>query len=131
MRISHRMVALPIVDADAPTFDHGETEDKPSPAPNASRMSDSAAATNAPPITAAQDTPEECASFLPEVSAKPIGERATDDERTGCSMCCATSSAQSDSCMSPTDRVRSVGSGNFLDRSAILRPLAWWCRLSW
>jgi hypothetical protein len=38
------MAALPIVDADAPTFDHGDTEDKPNPAPNASRMSDSAAA---------------------------------------------------------------------------------------
>jgi hypothetical protein len=66
------MAAVPIVDADAPTFDHGETEDKPSPAPNASRMSDSAAATNAPPITAAQDTPDEYASFLTDVSARPV-----------------------------------------------------------
>ena len=66
------MAAVLIVDADAPTFDHGETEAKPSPAPNASRISDSAAATNAPPITAAQDTPDECASFLTDVSARPV-----------------------------------------------------------
>ena len=64
MKISQTMAAVPIVEADAPTFDHGETEDKPSPVPNASRISDNAAATNAPPITAAQDTPDECASFL-------------------------------------------------------------------
>src|ERR1700680_4422271 len=67
--ISQTMAALSMVGADAPTFDHGETEDKPSPVPNASRISDNGAATNAPPITAAQDTPDECASFLTEVSA--------------------------------------------------------------
>jgi hypothetical protein len=66
------MAAVPIVDADAPTFDHGDTDDKPNPAPNASRMSDSAAATTAPPITAAQDTPDACASFLTDVSVRPV-----------------------------------------------------------
>ena len=69
--ISQTMAALPTADAEAPTFDHGETEDNPSPVPNASRISDNAAATNAPPITAAQDTPDEYASFLNEVSANP------------------------------------------------------------
>src|ERR1035438_10104938 len=67
--ISQTMAAFPTVEADAPAFDYGETEDKPSPVPNASRISDNAAATNAPAITAAQDTPDECASFLTEVSA--------------------------------------------------------------
>jgi hypothetical protein len=69
--ISQRMAALLMVEADAPTFDHGETEDKPIPVPNASRISDNAAATNAPAITAAQDTPDEYASLLSKVSANP------------------------------------------------------------
>jgi hypothetical protein len=57
--ISQTMAALRMVVADAPPkSDHGETEDKPSPVPSASRMSDNAAATNAPAITAAQDTPD-------------------------------------------------------------------------
>jgi hypothetical protein len=67
--MSQRMAAVPTAEADAPLFDHGETEDKPRPVPSASRMSESAAATNAPAITAAQETPDECASFPTEVSA--------------------------------------------------------------
>ena len=70
--ISHTMAAALSVDADAPMFDHGDTEDKPSPAPNANRISDSAAAANAPPASAAQDTPDEWASFLTDVSARPV-----------------------------------------------------------
>jgi hypothetical protein len=62
--INQTMAAVPNVEADAPTFDHGEMEDKPRPAPKASRLTDSAAVTNAPPITAAQDRPDEFASFL-------------------------------------------------------------------
>jgi hypothetical protein len=62
------MAAVPTVEADAPTFDHGDIEEKPSPVPSASRISDNAAVTNAPPITAAHDTPDECDSFLTEVS---------------------------------------------------------------
>src|SRR5450759_698536 len=58
-------------EADAPRFDHGETEDKPMPVPNASRLSDKAAAANAPASTAGQDTPDEGASFLTGVSANP------------------------------------------------------------
>src|ERR1019366_5459789 len=69
--ISQTMAALPIVEADAPTIDQGETEAKPSPVPNASRISHNAAATNAPAITAAQDTPDEYASFLTNESANP------------------------------------------------------------
>src|SRR6185312_5004850 len=53
------------------TFDQGETENKPSPAPNTGKISDNAAATNAPAITAAQDTPDEYASFLTKLSANP------------------------------------------------------------
>lgn len=69
MRINHRIAAVPIVAADAPAFDHGETDARPKPVPNASKISDSAAATEAPPKTAGQDTADECASFLHEVSA--------------------------------------------------------------
>jgi hypothetical protein len=68
MMMSQRMPALPMVDADVPMFDHGETKDKPIPVPRASRISDNEAATKAPAITAAQDTPEECASFLTKLS---------------------------------------------------------------
>jgi hypothetical protein len=53
------MAAVVTVDADAPEFAHGDRDNNPNPAPNASRVSDSAAATNAPAITAAQDTPDE------------------------------------------------------------------------
>jgi hypothetical protein len=60
-----------MVDAEAPTFDHGDTDDKPSPVPNASKMSDNAAATNAPPITADQDTQDAYASLLTASSARP------------------------------------------------------------
>src|ERR1019366_3465883 len=75
--ISQTMAALLMVEADAPTFDHGETEDKPIPVPNASRISDNAAATNAPAITAVQDTPDEYASFLTKLSANPSWPSAT------------------------------------------------------
>jgi len=61
--INHTMAAAPIVDADAPVFAHGETEANPRPVPSESRISEKAAVTNAPPITAAQDTPEEYASL--------------------------------------------------------------------
>jgi hypothetical protein len=72
MRISHTMAAVPTVEVDAPTLDHGDTEEKPNPAPSASRISDNAAVTNAPAITAAHDTPDECDSFPPEVRSKPL-----------------------------------------------------------
>jgi hypothetical protein len=72
IRISHTMAATPTVEADAPTFDHGDTEEKPNPVPNASRISDNAADTTAPAITAAQDTPDECDSFPPEVGWRPV-----------------------------------------------------------
>jgi hypothetical protein len=63
-----------------PAF-HGDTEDKPAPAPNARRISDREAATKAPAITADQDTPDAYASFLPEFSRNDLwsvikGERA-------------------------------------------------------
>jgi hypothetical protein len=58
--ITHTMAAVPIVEADAPVFVQGEMDDKPSPVPRESRIRDIAAVTNAPPITAGQDTPAEC-----------------------------------------------------------------------
>src|ERR1700727_316068 len=64
VRISQKIANAPIVEADAPIFDHGETEEKPSPVPNDSRISARAADTNAPPITAAQETPDEFESFV-------------------------------------------------------------------
>ena len=55
---------MPTVDADIPEFDQGERDDKPMPAPKADKLSSSAADTNEPPATAAQETPDEEASFL-------------------------------------------------------------------
>jgi hypothetical protein len=72
MRMTHTMAARVIVVAEAPMFDHGDTDDKPSPAPSASRMSESAAVTNAPPITAAHDTPDECASWKTAVLGSSV-----------------------------------------------------------
>jgi hypothetical protein len=72
IRISHTMAAVPTVEADAPTFDHSDTEEKPNPVPSASRISDNAAVTNALAITAAHDTPDECDSFPPEVWLRPV-----------------------------------------------------------
>src|SRR5450759_1566612 len=73
-------------EADAPRFDHGETEDKPMPVPNASKLSDKAAAANAPASTAGQETPEEGASFLTEVSAKPGSRETAIGETAECAM---------------------------------------------
>jgi len=53
-------------------FDQGETEERPSPVPSASKMSDKAAVTKPPPITAAHDTPDEFASLLTKVRATPL-----------------------------------------------------------
>jgi hypothetical protein len=69
MRMNHRIAAVPIVAAEAPTFDHGEMDSRPKPVPNASKISDNAAATAAPPKMAGQDTADACASFLHDVSA--------------------------------------------------------------
>jgi hypothetical protein len=79
------MAVQPIADAEAPAFAHGDTAEKPIPVPKARSASDRAAATNAPAMTAPHETPDECASFLPEVSAKPVWERAADED-IGCSM---------------------------------------------
>src|ERR1035437_5418913 len=84
--ISQTIAPIPIAEADAPTFDHGETEDKPIPVPNASKLSDKAAAANAPASTAGQDTPEEGASFLTEVSAKPGSRETAIGETAECAM---------------------------------------------
>src|ERR1700693_953726 len=70
MRISQMIAAAPTAEADAPTPDHGETDDKPSPVPNESRITARAADTNAPATTAAQDTPEERASIGPYTSGR-------------------------------------------------------------
>jgi hypothetical protein len=62
------MAVRPIREAGAPAFAHGETAENPIPVPKARSASDKAAAANAPAMTAAQDTPDEWASFLPTVS---------------------------------------------------------------
>jgi hypothetical protein len=72
IKISHRMAAVPIVEVEAPMFDQGETEESPSPVPSASKISDNAAVTKPPPITAAHDTPDEFASLVTEVRATPL-----------------------------------------------------------
>ena len=68
--ISQTMAVFLTAEEDAPAFDHGETEDKPTPVPSASRISDIAAATTTPPITAAQDIPDEDVSLFTVGSAK-------------------------------------------------------------
>jgi hypothetical protein len=69
MTISQIMAAVPTADADAPAFDHGDTESNPKPAPNASSVTDKAAATNAPATIAAQDTPDKWDSRFQDASA--------------------------------------------------------------
>src|ERR1700674_912190 len=84
--ISHTIAPIPIAEADAPMFDHGETEAKPMPVPDASRLSDKAAPANAPASTAGQDTPDEGASFLSEVSAKPGSRETATGETAECAI---------------------------------------------
>jgi hypothetical protein len=59
IKISQVIAPLPMAVAEAPVFDHGETEESPIPEPSASIISDNAAATNAPATTAAHETPDE------------------------------------------------------------------------
>jgi len=59
--MSQKIAALLTVDADAPRLTTAKRLINPSRCPNASRISDNAAATNATAITAAQDTPDEYA----------------------------------------------------------------------
>jgi len=66
------MAPLLIAEADAPALVQGETEERPIPVPRAKRIRDSAAVTNAPAITAAQDTPEVYASFFTWGSGKAV-----------------------------------------------------------
>ena len=75
--VSQTIAPIPIVFADAPQFDQGETEERPNPAPSARSTSASAAATNAPPTTAPQDTPDDDASL----TGVP---RETGDDVEGC-----------------------------------------------
>jgi hypothetical protein len=72
VRTSHAIAALPAVEADMPIFDHGDTEENPRPVPSESRMSASEADTNAPPITAAQETTDEGDSCLLGISANEL-----------------------------------------------------------
>jgi hypothetical protein len=57
---------LVTVDSDTPALDHGDRDESPTPVPNAKRISDRAEVANAPANTAAQETADEDASFLPE-----------------------------------------------------------------
>ena len=62
MAIIHAIAAIPSVFVETPSFDQGEIAVNPNPVPSNSKMSASAAATNAPPSTAPHDIPEEGAS---------------------------------------------------------------------
>jgi len=54
-------------------LDHKEMDEKPSPVPSESRISEIAAVTKPPAITADQETPEECASFRSGTVPEPCG----------------------------------------------------------
>ena len=56
--MNHAAASTVNVVTDGLLLDHGETETKPMPAPNATNAKENAAATNAPAITAAHETPE-------------------------------------------------------------------------
>src|ERR1035437_8350740 len=85
--ISQTIAPILTAQAAAPMFDHDEREDKPMPVPNASSISHNAAAANAPATTAGQDTTEEGASFLTEVSANPGSRDRVTGETAECSVC--------------------------------------------
>jgi hypothetical protein len=59
IKMSQIIDATPRLRAEAPSFDHGDTEANPRPVPNETRLSDTAAATKAPAATACQDTPDD------------------------------------------------------------------------
>src|ERR1035438_6413698 len=84
--INQTIAPIPMAEADAPMFDQGETDDKPMPVPNASKISHNAAAANAPANTAGQETPEEGASFVTEVSTKPRSRGPAIDEPAECAI---------------------------------------------
>src|SRR5271156_6095350 len=69
VRISQTIAPLPTAEADAPAPSHSEIAERPMPVPRAASISDNAAATTAPANTAAQDTPDERASFFVSCSA--------------------------------------------------------------
>jgi len=54
--INWTIAPILIVEADAPVFDHGGTDNKPMPVSNASRISHNAAAPNTPASTAGDST---------------------------------------------------------------------------
>src|SRR5665213_2664611 len=56
------IAAAPIAAGDMPLFAQGETDESPRPVPRERRISAIAAATNAPPMTAAHDTPDAVSS---------------------------------------------------------------------
>src|SRR5580704_9538926 len=84
VRISQAIAPFPIVAAVAPALDQGETEDNPKPAPKASNTRANEAETKAPPMTAAQDTPDRSESFLPGTSAIEVGESITGRSTADC-----------------------------------------------
>src|ERR1700734_3503797 len=79
------MATWPRASADAPAPAHGETEDNPSPVPRARRMSESAAATNAPAMTAPHDTPDAAASLGSDTLSR--GRCGANEDGTDDSIC--------------------------------------------
>ena len=63
---------VPTAEADAPELAHGDTTENPKPVPSEIKIRDNEEAAKAPPITAAQETPDESASFLPGISVRVV-----------------------------------------------------------
>jgi hypothetical protein len=59
VKTSQMMAPAFTVEVETPMFDHGETDEKPRPVPSVMRISDSAAAVKAPPMTAGHEIPDE------------------------------------------------------------------------
>lgn len=74
--ITNQMIAPALIAvADAPAFAHGEIAENPIPVPSASNINDNAAATDAPAITAAHETPDALESSTTDCSIRTFPPR--------------------------------------------------------
>ena len=73
IKMSHPIAAVPTLEAEAPTLLQKETVDRPKPVPSASRMSERAAVTKPPAMTADHETPEAFASLFEEFWGLTLG----------------------------------------------------------
>jgi hypothetical protein len=84
-RTIHAIAVVPTAVAFEPAFDHGDTEEKPMPAPSVRSISEVAVPASAPPIIAAHDKPDEAASFF-TVDLKPDCCWSVNGATAGCAM---------------------------------------------